>query len=335
MNEELIKQFCNDLLAEGISNNRIKKYNSALKTISKIIKKDFRECNERDLRNFFANIEKTDYSYNTKRDFRVVVKRFWKWLLPDKENPKAYPIIVRWIATTFDRREEKIKLEKDVLTREEVYKMVDCAEYMRDKAFISLLFEGCMRISEATNLKVGSITFDDKGYNFVCDGKNGNWYKRVMSKEAVEYMRNYLDKHPEKDNPNAPLWITLKLAHRGEVKASNRTFYNVVLQLTKTAKITKHVYPHLFRDSWITWASINGIPEAIIKKHATWTPDSRMLRVYQHLKSHDIDNAFTKIFGIDKEKELDNALRKVKIKEPEFYRRLLNFVKKELESENK
>jgi len=300
-----------------------------------MMKKDFRKCDEKDLRKFFADIERSDYAYNTKRDFRVVVKRFWKWLLPDKRNPKAYPIMVRWIATTFDKRKEKIKEEKDVLTREEVYKLVDCAEYMRDKAFISLLFEGCMRISEATNLKVGDITFDNKGYSFVCNGKNGHWYKRVMSKEAVQYMKNYLEKHPQKDNPDSPLWLTLKLAHRGELKASNRTFYNVILQLTKTAKINKHVYPHLFRDSWITWASNTGIPEAIIKKHATWSPDSKMLRVYQHLKSHDIDNAFTRVFGVDKDKQMDNAMMKIKISEPELYNALKRFMMKELKRELK
>ena len=61
-----------------------------------------------------------DYSAWTKHDYKVCLKRFYKWL---KGNDEVYPDEVKWIKTTLKRNQTL--LPDDLLTEEEVKRVVD------------------------------------------------------------------------------------------------------------------------------------------------------------------------------------------------------------------
>jgi len=61
------------------------------------------------------------------------------------------------------KRKYKITL-KDLLTEEDIKKMINVADNIRNKAFISLLYESGCKIGEMLSIKIKDIIFDEFGF---------------------------------------------------------------------------------------------------------------------------------------------------------------------------
>ncbi len=114
----------------------------------------------------------------------------------------------------------------------------------------------------------------------------------------------WFENHPLKNDPNAPLWITIGTNSRYKVW-NYRTAKEVLKKIARKARIKKRVYPHLFRYSSDTHLA-NHLPEAQIKQYFGWVQGSKMASVYFHLSGRDVDKSLLKLNGIEvyeKEKE--------------------------------
>jgi len=78
-NKKHITDFITQLCADGLSLRRQHKYLYTLKPITKGIKKDFSLFNKKDITQFLKKINTSDYKDNTKRDFKIIIKIFFKW----------------------------------------------------------------------------------------------------------------------------------------------------------------------------------------------------------------------------------------------------------------
>jgi len=58
-----------------------------------------------DLVKYLAKLEKSEYAENTKKDYKVAIKRFYKWLNGDTEYPK----LVTWIKANVKRKVMNLK----------------------------------------------------------------------------------------------------------------------------------------------------------------------------------------------------------------------------------
>jgi len=93
-NKKHILTFVDLLSAEGISKARQIKYLYNLKTISKLLDKDFDKANRSDIEKLCSKINNSEkYTEWTKHDFRAEIKRFYKWLKQTDE----YPPEVKWL----------------------------------------------------------------------------------------------------------------------------------------------------------------------------------------------------------------------------------------------
>jgi len=113
-NWELIKRFESSLFSEGLSVRRVEKYLDTLRKICEVLGKDFDEATREDIERVVYRIERSDYSPWTKHDYKVALKRFYKWL---KGGDEEYPLEVKWIKTTL--RQKDMLLPKQLLTEEE------------------------------------------------------------------------------------------------------------------------------------------------------------------------------------------------------------------------
>lgn len=91
--------------------------------------------------------------------------------------------------------------EADVLT------LIEYAEYERDKAIIALLWDIGARIGEIGTLHIKHVSFDE--YGAVVNVKGETGYRKVRAVWSVEYLKTWLQVHPEGYNPDAPLWSLL------------------------------------------------------------------------------------------------------------------------------
>jgi integrase len=153
-NKNHITKFVDQLSAEGIKPIRQLKYLYTLKTLSELINKDFSHCSKDDIVTLLAKINSSSYEDWTKRDFKVVLKRFYRWLRGQEGqmfDRGQYPKEVSWIST--GKKIQNKKLPKQLLTIDDVNLLANAASNLRDKCFVLVLYDTGARIGEILNIK--------------------------------------------------------------------------------------------------------------------------------------------------------------------------------------
>jgi integrase len=220
------------------------------------------------------------------------------------------PEIVGWLKAGVSEREKPRVKVSEILTEHEIDKLIGVADHPRDKAFISMLYELGARIGEIGKLSIKDISRDK--YSFILDlsGKTGPRTPRIVSSDP--YLSAWLNMHPFKNSPDAPLWIMLGERNKQE-RMRYGAFRALILRLKERAKLRKRIYPHLFRHTRVTHLLINKqINESQAKVYFGWVPSSTMLSEYSHLVSKDVNDMMLELHGI---KTPENAQHEPKIKQ--------------------
>jgi site-specific recombinase XerD/ribosomal protein L40E len=289
--KQKILDFYQECIVRGYSKARIIKYLVTLERIARDLGKPLTQAKKEDIVNLIAEIEQRGYSEWTKHDYKVILRIFYKWLRRDD-----YPEEVNWIKVRDSRNH---KLPEEILTQEEVQRMIDAADHIRDKAFISTLYESGCRIGELLCLQIKHVQFDEFGAVLLVNGKTGQRRVRVIASEPR--LHQWIENHPFKDDPDAPLWITIGTNSRYKIW-NYGTAREVIKKIARKAGIKKRVYPHLFRHSRATHLA-NHLTEAQMKQYFGWVQGSDMASIYVHLSGRDVDNALLKLNGLEVKEE--------------------------------
>lgn len=288
INKKFILDFVDFCFSEGLSKHRVIKYISILKSIAIQIQIDFDKIEKKDLYRFISDLERSDKSEWVKHDYKISLKKFYKWQCEDER-----PELTKWINTTMKKRNKK--LPEEMLTEIDVLNLIDNAESVRDKAIVALLWDIGARIGEIGTLSIKHIRFDQYGATVNVKGKTG--YRRVRAVWSVEYLKAWLEVHPEKYNQEARLWVTLD-SEEGSLKP---LYYDAIRmklkRLAKQSGIQVRIHPHLFRHSRCTYMA-NYLTESQMDAYFGWVQGSGMPSVYVHLSGRDIDDAILKANGV-------------------------------------
>jgi site-specific recombinase XerD len=79
-NKQKILQFLERLKSEGLSLARQTGYVQRLTTIAVMLGKDFEETTKQDVEKLMKAVNGGDWAEWTKDNYRVAVKRFWRWI---------------------------------------------------------------------------------------------------------------------------------------------------------------------------------------------------------------------------------------------------------------
>ena len=203
-NKKLIFSFRDFCVLEGISIGRIERYLCVLRLLAEILKKDYDKATKNDIVKLVTVIQNNErLSAWTKATYKKMLKRFYKWL---KKTGDEYPGQVKWMKTSPKRNELKIPNNGDLITEKEVEKLIDVAEHPRDKAFVSVLYESGGRVGEIGSLQQKNVKIDEYGMVLSVEGKTGSRPIRIIS--STPYLMTWIQNHPFKDEPDAPLAIT-------------------------------------------------------------------------------------------------------------------------------
>jgi len=290
----LVKEYIEYLLSTSISERRCKKIFCVLKTIKELfLKKNFKDITQEDIKKTIIEIDSfPKYKNWTKYDKKVVLKKFLRWI--NKQYGKNLDISF----IKCSQKNNSNKLPEELLTIEEVEKLISVCDNIRDKCFISILYESGARIGELISLKIKDIQFDQYGAILIVNGKTG--MRRIRVVGSAPYLRDYLDSHPFKHDPNYPLWIR----RRKPDPLDSGMIRKLLRIIGKKSGIRKKLYPHLFRHSRATHLA-KHLTEAQMKEYFGWIQNSKMASTYVHLSGRDVDDALLKLYGI-KIKEEDN-----------------------------
>ena len=291
--KKVIMGFYHDGVARGLSTARNIKYLILLSRLSEMLKTGLKNAKNEQIKAVVVQTEQSKYSEWTKKDFKIVIKCFYRWLA----GGEIYPDNVRWIRTNV--RNAKHKLPEELLTEDEVKAISDKAEHPRDKAFVQMLYESGCRIAELLTLRIKNVSFDEYGAILRTTGKTGDRRVRIVASSAA--LAAWLDIHPSKDDPESALWISR--ASKVQQLPFNYSTANMLLRrLAKKAGVKKRVNPHLFRHSRAT-ALASRLTEAQMKEYFGWTQSSDMASIYVHLSGRDVDSAILQLHGLKNNQE--------------------------------
>ena len=292
-NKQRILDFLARTRLEGIGVVQRSKYVCALKILLKVVNKDFDDFTPKDLESFMLSM--MGYGPKTRKTRWYDAKKFFRYIgKEDLFKGTLRPVVPKGM-----------KLPEQLLTEEEVTLLVSTASNLRDKAFVSVLYDSGCRIGELLTRRLKNVIFDDYGAVLTVDGKTG--MRRVRLVRSVPLLANWVANHPQNRDSDAFLWIGERSSTR---PIRYRTAARLVKELAERACIKKHVHPHLFRHSRATHMA-NKLTEQQLKVYFGWTGDSKMLSTYIHLSGRDVDDAILQINGI---KTADSERQKPQIR---------------------
>jgi site-specific recombinase XerD len=279
----LIKKFILEASTVNTNDRRLVWYLTGIKQIRRLLGKNFEECGKDDVKECIAKLNASDYSGWTKYMYKFIMKKFFQIISGEEWNSRKHPDMTVWIK--YDRRTAAKNVEYDILTKDEIERMIASAIKIRDKALIGLLWSGG-RVSEIRNLKTNDISWDEYGCIIRMKGKTGMRLVRVV--EFSAYLELYL-KHRGSNSE----WVWSD----GNKQISYQKIRLMLKRVAKKSGITKRVYPHIFRHSSATFLS-TFLSDAQMRIFFGWSRNSSMPSLYSHLSSKDIDDAILKLNGI-------------------------------------
>jgi integrase len=194
----------------------------------------------------------------------------------------------------------------DLLTKEEINRMISAASTLRDKAIIVTLAESGCRLGELAACTIKSFqALPDGGCKFTFpDGKTG--IRTVVLIRASSYIDHWIRIHPKNDKPDEPLWIAQDGKEYRQLES--RTIYGIVQRIAKKAGITKNCHPHLFRHTRATQLIKLGWSEPKVKRYLGWADGSNVPGLYIHLGEDDLLKDMYEMHGlIEKKKDEDGV----------------------------
>lgn len=294
-NEEIFKQYMRKLRADGLSE---KTRSSAEQSITHFLN----WCNDRKL---------TSFTQDDVYDFIDFVEErtFIKKGVPCKLSPatimKEKTIIKKFLTFINPDLGKFIKLKApknelpDILTQEEVEKLIDSSITPRDKALIAVFYESGARRGELLAVRLKHVNFDEYGA-VISLPKSKTKTRRIRLIYAASYLRQFIDCHPLKDNRESFLFCSLHTPY-GAISSSGLHYQLRCIAERAGIPIDK-VYPHNFRHSRATHLS-EHLTEAQLKEMFGWTQSSTVTATYVHLAGKDIDKAILQLHGLVKEEK--------------------------------
>lgn len=293
-NLKLVNSFIDSLVMEGMSRQSCLTYLTSLRYVLKNSDIDFVTATKEDVQKVLITLESwtaisgrnvgNPLSPFTKNTIKMQFKRFLQFIGLEEA---AEIIKCKNLKGT--------KLPEDILTKDEVLQIIDHAGSTRDKALFGLLYESGCRAGEIISLKVKNIEFLNNGGCAITFPKGKTGPRRVLIFNFASYMRQWLDVHPLKDNPEAPLWTTY------DYRFAPLSYIGLKYLLHETVKrtgIKKRVWLHGFRHSRATHLA-EHLTEQQMKIFLGWSPRSDMPATYVHLSGKDMDRAIKTMYGIE------------------------------------
>lgn len=286
--KDSIIELTNRLIAENISGSRIKKYVQILHIIAGIVgKKSFKDYTQKDFEKVLANINQRNLSPHTKNDYKIVIKRFMKFYEGENYKQEKYS----WIKTTIKKNEMVCLMYNDLITKEEINELIKSTQNPMYKCLISLGYWSAMRPSEMLSLTINSIKFED-GYTQISIPESKTVKRIIFVREPDGYIKTWLNTHPLKEDPTAPLFISNSVPYKEKKYLIPESYNKMLKVLAKRVGIKKRVYGYLLRHSRITHMIEEGWNEIMIKKQCGHVTDSKAFKVYEHLSEKQLKEHF-------------------------------------------
>ena len=241
---DIIAMFIAAKRIEGCSEKTLKYYKSTIDAMALSLGKNVRHILTEDLRTYLTEYQSKNQSSRVTIDnIRRILSSFFSWL-EDEDYIIKSPV----------RRIHKVKTVssiKETYSDEDLEKMRDNCETLRDLAMSDMLASTGMRVGEMMHLNRADINFTER--ECVVFGKGDKERIVYFDARAKLHLQEYLDSRTDE---NQALFVTLRAPHE---RIQIGGIEHRLREMGKRLNIPK-VHPHKFRRTLATMAIDKGMP---------------------------------------------------------------------------
>lgn len=306
-NKKLIRDFMNFLVARGSKPATVWRHVHSYEKLVNAFDYNVEivKAKREDVVVAVAKIEKLKINAESKAKVKISLKFMFKHF---NGEDLYYPREVAWIKTNV-KRETRI-LPDDLLTEEEIDKMIDNAQNLRDRAIIALMADAPMRTHELLLLRRKHLILDIAQPCVVIPENTKTGTRRIPLINCVPYLVQYLNTFKQ-IHPDDPLFMH-ELWNKERRPMRFDALRMMLKKVAKRAKVEKRVYPYVFRHGVITRYA-NKLSNAQLEKVAGWIHGTNMHKTYEHLNDLDVGEAIARANGVKLSEEKEEAKPKVKV----------------------
>ncbi len=238
------------------------------------------------------------------RNYKKVTKKFFN-VITSGEPPK-------WVRKLQLKTIDTPVQPSDLLTQKEFDSLMEACRHPRDRALIAVLADSGIRVGALASCRVKNVEFNQYGAT-VYLSKTGQANKTTPAKGipltwSTGHINQWLAIHPLREDPEAPLWITMAM---DGTPMSYQSLLRTVKNLGQRAGIKKRVHPHGFRHMAVTHWILDGYNEQEIKHRAGWSKGStRMFKIYGNFTDQEINDRIYEKCGLKTEDKRHVTLKK-------------------------
>lgn len=249
-NKKMIDSFISSKQVEGCSGRTVKYYKEIIEKFVNNFDKGIKQISTNEIRNYLSNYKENSSCGSTTIDnIRRVLSSFFSWL-EDEDYIIKSPV----------RRIHKIRtalVVKEVLTDENLERLRDECENIRDLSLIELLISTGMRVGELVNLNISSLNFEER--SCIVLGKGNKEREVYFDAKTKLHLKEYISK---RNDTNNALFVSMREPHQ---RLSISGIELIIRTLGINSNINK-VHPHKFRRTLATMAIDKGMPVEQVHK---------------------------------------------------------------------
>jgi integrase/recombinase XerD len=288
--------------------------------------KPFEQLTREDVLSFLYKFRKTEDkdplhkwigTYNLKRE---ILRQFFTWLNdPNIErNQRSRPKIMENISK-FKRKEVSIYRPTDLWTGDDDLLFLRYCPSKRNRCYHMLSGDSSCRPHELLKLRTKDIVFKTSGdYQYAeitVNGKTGT--RTIPLFSCIPYLKDWLDEHPQRGNPNAMLFPSMSDKNFGRKMMGSEgirlvyrkyklTYFPKLLENPNVAAEDKIKIKELLKKPWNPYIRRHSaltekariLREPILKMHAGWSGRSQMNLKYEHWFGNESSQSLLEAYGI-------------------------------------
>jgi len=158
----------------------------------------------------------------------------------------------------------KVKKLPVILSREEIWRMLQAAELLKHKLLIGLIYGCGLRCMEVRNIELRHLDFDRKMLHIV-QGKGSKDRYVPLSEHLIRGLKTFI----KVENPDQFLFNGNQqntAVPDFDSRYSQRGVQWVIKTISNKAGITKDVHTHTLRHSYATHLLEDGVPIIMVQK---------------------------------------------------------------------
>lgn len=171
------------------------------------------------------------------------------------------------------------ELRDKLVTTDEYDALMAATDHPRLRAVLAALYESQARPGELLGLRLRDLDFRERYAQIRVSGKTGE--RTIPLIRAIPYLRAWLQVHPSRDDPDAPLFVRIYRGELGPITVDG--LQSAFRRLRRRAGLERRIHPYMFRHTRLTELADRGIGEFQLKVLAGWTASSRQAATYVHL----------------------------------------------------